>query len=309
MEIIRLPGYLDFEKVTIAKDYLLPKLVKELGLSRIAVEFDEAALQEIIRHYTRESGVREMERQISNILRQKAVELAEGKKIKSIRITKRKSQLALGAHKFSGTDIKTSPTIGYAVGLAWTEKGGEALPVEVIPMNGSGKLTLTGSLGDVLQESATAALSYIRNHARKFGLDDHFFEKIDLHVHLPEGAVPKDGPSAGVTVLTAMLSALSSIPVRTDVAMTGEITLTGDVLPVGGLNEKLLAAKRLGISTIIVPARNRKDISELKEELLDGLTLHYVRRSQDVLKLALEQMPITTTGSRKKLSSSARASR
>jgi len=170
--------------------------------------------------------------------------------------------------------------------------GGEVLPVEVVPMAGKAHLTLTGSLGDVMQESATAALSFIRNHAQMFDLKEDFFEKVDLHVHLPEGAVPKDGPSAGVTLLTAVLSALTEIPVRTDIAMTGEITLTGDVLAVGGLNEKLLAAKRLGIIEIVVPEKNRKDIKELQADLLKGLTIHYARTVRDVLRLVMIENPI-----------------
>ncbi len=298
MEIIRLPGYLDFEKVAIAKDYLIPKLVKEVGLSRIKVEFDDAALYEIIQHYTRESGVRELERQIGSLLRKTAVRLAEGKKIRRVKFTKAKVQKLLGAPKYIGTNIKTHPTVGYAVGLAWTEMGGEALPVEVVPMKGKAKLTLTGSLGDVMQESATAALSYIRNHAAQFGLAENFFEKLDLHVHIPEGAVPKDGPSAGITLLTAILSALTEIPVRTDIAMTGEITLIGDVLAVGGLNEKLLAAKRLGITQVIVPEQNRKDVMELQPELLDGMRLHFVRTMKEVLKLAMVTSPFVRAKTR-----------
>ena len=197
----------------------------------------------------------------------------------------------LGARKYTETNIKTQPTVGYAVGLAWTEMGGEALAVEVSQMKGKAKLTLTGSLGDVMRESATAALSYIRNQAKRFGLDEDFFESLELHLHIPEGSVPKDGPSAGITILTAILSSLTAIPVRTDVAMTGEVTLIGDVLPVGGLNEKLLAAKRNGIMELIVPEKNRKDIAELQPELLDGLKLHYVRDVKEVLKLAMVRPP------------------
>ncbi len=295
MEVIRLPGYLDFEKAAIARDYLTPKLVKELGLARVKVEFAEDALFEVIRHYTRESGVRELERQISAVLRKKAVELAEGKRLRGIAVTRKKINKLLGAPRYVDTDIKTTPTIGYALGLAWTSMGGEVLPVEVLPMVGKAKLVLTGSLGDVMQESANAALSYIRNHATKLGLRDDFFEKVDLHIHIPEGAVPKDGPSAGVTLLTATLSALNRIRVRTDIAMTGEITLSGDVLPVGGLNEKLLAARRHGIYELIVPNRNRKDIAELQPELLEGLTIHYVRYIRDVLKLTMTESPFANS--------------
>jgi len=291
METIHLPGYLDFEKGSIARDYLVPKLVKQIGLSNVKIEFKDDALFEIIRYYTREAGVRELERQISSMFRKTAVQLAEGKKLRHIVFTKQKVRKLLGPQKFVGTHIKTHPTIGYAVGLAWTEQGGEALPVEVVPMKGKAKLTLTGSLGDVMRESATAALSYIRNHARSFGLNEDFFEELDIHVHIPEGAVPKDGPSAGITLLTAVLSTLTEIPVRTDIAMTGEITLIGDVLPVGGLNEKLLAAKRLGLTQIILPENNRKDMSDLQPDLLEGLHLHFVRSVKEVLKLVMPRSP------------------
>ncbi len=292
MEIIRLPGYLDFEKAAIARGYLLPKLVKTIGLNKVQVEFKDDALFEIIRHYTREAGVRELERQMSSILRKAAVEIAEGKRIRKLVITKQKVHKLLGAPKYVSTDLKVSPTVGYAVGLAWTELGGEVLPVEVVLMPGKAKLTLTGSLGDVMRESATAAMSFVRNHALLYGLNADFFEKLDLHIHIPEGAVPKDGPSAGITLLTAIVSALTEIPARIDIAMTGEVTLTGDVLAVGGLNEKLLAAKRLGIKEIIVPDRNRKDIAELSKELKEGLRLHYVKRIDEVLRLALTKSPI-----------------
>jgi ATP-dependent Lon protease len=228
------------------------------------------------------------------MLRKTAVQLAEGKKLSRVTFTKSKVHRLLGAPKFTDTHIKPQPTVGYALGLAWTEKGGEVLPVEVVPMKGRAKLTLTGSLGDVMRESAMAALSYIRNHAMSFGLQESFFDKLELHVHIPEGAVPKDGPSAGITLLTAMLSALTDIPVRTDIAMTGEVTLIGDVLPVGGLNEKLLAAKRFNIVNIILPERNRKDIGELPADLLEGLHLQFVRSVKEVLKLAMTESPFSS---------------
>jgi len=309
MELISLPGYLDFEKLNIARNFLLPKLIKEIGLTKITVEFKDEAIYEVINHYSREAGVRELERQIGSILRKSAVDLAGGKRLRKLVINRRKVNKLLGAPKYVGTNIKPHPTCGYAVGLAWTELGGDVLPVEVVPMKGKGKLTLTGSLGEVMRESATTALSYIRNHAHLFGLKEDFFEFLDLHVHIPEGAVPKEGPSAGITLMTAILSSLTGITVRTDVAMTGEMTLTGDVLPVGGLNEKMLAAKRLGITEIIVPEKNRKDIAELQPDLLDGLDLQYVRTINDVLKLALTSMPIKVGASRmkKSITSSARA--
>jgi ATP-dependent Lon protease len=235
--------------------------------------------------------VRELERQLATMLRKVAVTIAGGKSMRKLILNKAKVPKLLGARKYTETLLKTSPNVGYAIGLAWTEMGGEAMAVEVAPMQGKAKLTLTGSLGDVMRESATAALSYIRNHARRYGLKQEFFEDLELHVHVPEGAVPKDGPSAGVTLITAMLSTLTGIPVRTDIAMTGEITLLGDVLPVGGLNEKLLAAKRNKITDIIVPDRNRKDINELPKELLKGLNLHYVKDVRSVFKLAMTEAP------------------
>jgi ATP-dependent Lon protease len=250
--------------------------------------------------------VRELERQLATVLRKTAVELAKGKRIRSIVLNKARVSKMLGAQKYLDTNIKKQPTVGYAVGLAWTEMGGESLPVEVVPMKGKAKLTLTGSLGDVMRESAMAALSYIRNHAKSYGLEDSFYEDVELHVHIPEGAVPKDGPSAGITLTVAMLSSLTGIPVRTDVAMTGEVTLTGDVLGVGGLNEKLLAAKRNNITEIIVPEKNRKDINELPAELLDGLHLHYVRQVGEVIKLAMTEKPAVRSRRRSRSSAGMR---
>lgn len=309
MEIIRLPGYLDFEKRSIAREYLLPKLQSELGLGGTTIHLGDDALAEIVRYYTAEAGVRELERQLASLLRKIAVDMVEkqptaaGKKqkkspAKKWQIGKEKVGKLLGVRKYTDTKLKQQPTVGYAIGLAWTELGGEALPVEVVPMRGKSSLTLTGQLGDVMRESGTAALSYIRSHAPEFGLTPEFYEQTELHVHIPEGAVPKDGPSAGITLVTAMLSTLTKIPVRTDIAMTGEITLTGDVLPIGGLNEKLLAAKRLGIVNIIVPERNRKDLTEMRAELLDGLKLHFVTTIRDVLRLAFTVSPFVPAKSR-----------
>ncbi|MGH8015818.1 MAG: S16 family serine protease, partial [Candidatus Zixiibacteriota bacterium] len=291
MEIIRLPGYLDFEKAAIAGSFLIPKLIKEFGLEKLAIEFKKDAVDEIIQNYTREAGVRALERQLASVLRQTAVVLAEGKRLRKLTITKSKVQKLLGAQKFTASNIKRGPTVGYAVGLAWTDFGGVVLPVEVAPLKGRGRLTLTGSIGDVMRESATAALSYVRQHHNLFGLKDTFFDRLELHVHLPEGAVPKDGPSAGITMTTAILSTLTGIPVRTDIAMTGEITLTGDVLAIGGLNEKLLAAKRMGITEIIIPEANRKDLTEIQSDLLEGLKLHFVRKISEVIKLAMLESP------------------
>jgi ATP-dependent Lon protease len=298
MEIIRLPGYLDFEKAAIAKEYLWPKLQKDIGLGDIKIQLKEPALYELIRFYTRESGVRELERQLSSLLRKTAVEVAGGKKLRKVVITAKSIQKSLGPRKFTDTNLRTEPKAGYAIGLAWTEMGGEVLPVEVVPLKGKAVLTFTGSLGDVMKESGTAAMSYIRNHAQRFGLKEDFFETLELHVHVPEGAVPKDGPSAGITLAMAILSSLTKIGVRTDIAMTGEITLFGDVLAIGGLNEKLLAAKRLGITRIILPEKNRKDIVELQPELLEGLTLYHVESLTEAIKLAMIRSPFVKTKAR-----------
>jgi ATP-dependent Lon protease len=285
MECIHLPGYLDFEKLAIAKQYLLPKLRKELGVNKLNIKIEDAAMKSIIRDYTRESGVRELERQIASILRKIAQKHVTSRRSKVFSIKKSALSKYLGAPKHKEMEIGKRPVIGRAVGLAWTSQGGEILPVEVSLMDGTSKLTLTGKLGDVLKESAKAALSYIRSNSKKLKLDNGFYTDRDIHIHLPEGAVPKDGPSAGVALLTSLISAFSNTPVREDIAMTGEITLKGEVLPVGGLNEKFIAAKRAGITEIICPKKNDKDIRELPRELLDGLKLHKVKTASEVIRI------------------------
>ncbi len=292
MEIIGLPGYLEHEKLRIFMDFLLPKVKKELGLDKVKIDFTSEAVSEIIREYTREAGVRELERKLNAILRKVAQQLAEGSRKRNFKFGSSKINSFLGAPKYISTDIKLKPEPGYAIGLAYTEAGGEVLPIEVSLMKGAGKLNLTGKLGEVMQESASAALSYIRSRAPRFGLANDFFDKLEMHIHVPEGAVPKDGPSAGITILTAALSALTRKSIRPKLAMTGEITLTGDVLAIGGLNEKLLAAKRSGITDVIVPFRNKKDIPELPKELKEGLRLHLVKRIDDAIKLAFNGHPM-----------------
>jgi len=288
MEIIRLPGYLEHEKIKIVRGYLLPKLRKELGMEKVACEFTDEALLEIIRHYTRESGVREIERQLASILRKVAQQIAEGKRHRKVAFTPRKVVNMLGAPQYISTDIKLKPEPGYAVGLAWTDSGGDVLPIEVTLMKGESKLTLTGKLGTVMQESAMAGLSYLRSHADKFSLDPDFYKDREIHIHVPEGAVPKDGPSAGITIVVALLSALSGHAMRPRLAMTGEITLTGDVLPIGGLNEKLLAAKRSGITDVIIPFKNKKDLPELPKELREGMNLIPVKKIGEVISEAFD---------------------
>lgn len=285
MEIIRLPGYLEHEKLGIIRGYLLPKLKKEMGLEKYGIEFSDDALLEIIRFYTREAGVREAERQLAAILRKIAQKIAEGKKTIRVNVGAKKIDEYLGVPPFISTEINPDPGPGYAVGLAWTEFGGEVLPIEVTLMRGASKLTLTGKLGTVMQESASAALAYIRSHAAQFGLEPDFFDKLEIHLHAPEGAVPKEGPSAGITFLVAIVSALTSTPIRSSLALTGEVTLTGDILAIGGLNEKLLAARRVGIKDIIFPYKNKKDLPELPKELLQGLHLMPVKRIEEALKI------------------------
>nr|MBN2278519.1 endopeptidase La [candidate division Zixibacteria bacterium] len=299
METIRLPGYLEHEKLEIVRGYLLPKLKKEMGLGGIEVDFPDSGLIEIIRFYTRESGVREVERQIATILRKIAQQLAEGSRKKKFTVGPKKVNGFLGAPQYLTTDIKPRPKPGYAVGLAWTQVGGEVMPIEVNLMKGAAKLTLTGKLGEVMQESAWAGLSYIRSHAGRFGLDPDFFKEMEIHVHVPEGAVPKDGPSAGITILIAILSALTERPVRNKLALTGEVTISGDILAVGGLNEKLLAAKRSGISDIIIPYRNKKDIPELPHKLVEGIRLRPIKTVEEAIKIAFGSKTEQIAGERR----------
>ncbi|PKK83090.1 MAG: endopeptidase La [candidate division Zixibacteria bacterium HGW-Zixibacteria-1] len=288
MEIIRLPGYLEHEKLAIAKMYLLPKLKSEMGLGGVSVDINDAAIYEIIRNYTREAGVREVERKLASVLRKVTQQIAEGSKKKKFAVGVKKINDFLGAPTYISTDIKMKPEPGYAVGLAWTEFGGEVLPIEVTLMKGAGKLNLTGKLGEVMRESASAGLSYVRGRAEKFGLEPDFYDKMEIHIHVPEGAVPKDGPSAGITMLVSLLSALTGISVRKSLALTGEITLSGDVIPIGGLNEKLLAAKRSGITDIIMPFKNKKDIPELPKKLVEGMKLHLVKKVDEAINIAFE---------------------
>jgi len=289
MEIIHLPGYLEFEKLKIAENYLLPKLRLELGLEKLQIKLHDDAFLQIIRNYTRESGVRELERQTSSILRKIAEKHVLNKRRKKFSVRGPQVSKYLGAPRFIDMEIPRKPEVGKAIGLAWTSHGGEILPVEVLLMEGSSNLKLTGKLGDVLKESASAALSYIKSNAKQLKIENGAFKDRDVHVHIPEGAVPKDGPSAGVALLTALISAYSGRPVRNDVAMTGEITLKGEVLPVGGLNEKFIAAKRAGVREIVCPRKNEKDIKELPKQLRDGLKFHLVRNASQVLKVVFDE--------------------
>ena len=285
MEVIRLPGYLDFEKVEIAKNYLIPRLKKEMGLGKFKIDLDAKILHKIVHEYTRESGVRELERQIATLFRQIAQEAVTNTRKRSFKITNAKLKEMLGAPRFLEMERLTDDIVGRAYGLAWTETGGAILPVEVSLMEGKSELQMTGKLGEVMKESAAAALSYIRSNYKKFGLEKNFHKDLKIHLHIPEGAVPKDGPSAGITLLIAMLSAITGQPVPSDTALTGELTLTGMVLPVGGLNEKFIAAKRAKIKTLICPQLNEGDIGELPKEVTEGLILKKVKTADQVVSL------------------------
>ncbi|HWS98298.1 MAG TPA: endopeptidase La, partial [Candidatus Methylomirabilis sp.] len=288
MEVLRLQGYTEPEKVEIAKQYLVRKQREQTGLTEQNVVFTDEALTTVIRNYTREAGVRNLEREIGNICRKVARKVVkEGEKY-SVTLAAENVNDYLGVLKFRDTEIHERSEVGLVTGLAWTEVGGSILTTEVATVDGKGKLTLTGKLGDVMQESAQAAMSYVRSRAHRLGLPRDFYRNLDIHVHVPEGAIPKDGPSAGITMATAIASALSRIPVRRDIAMTGEITLRGKVLAIGGLKEKLLAAHRAGIFEVLLPSDNEKDLAEVPENLRSAMKLHFVKTMDDVLALALE---------------------
>ena len=287
MEIIRLHGYTEEEKVEIARQYLLKKQHERAGVTAESGQFDTEALRMIIRHYTREAGVRNLEREIGNVCRKIARKVVKDKKYE-VKVTGENISEFLGVERYRDSAVHEKSEIGLVTGLAWTEVGGSILTTEVSVVEGKGKLTLTGKLGDVMQESAQAAMSFIRSRAHKLGLPRDFYRNSDIHVHVPEGAIPKDGPSAGITMATALASALAKIPVRRDIAMTGEITLRGKVLPIGGLKEKLLAALRAGLKTVILPKDNEKDLAEVPDNIRTEMTLHFVEEMDQVLKLALE---------------------
>lgn len=286
MEMISLPSYTEEEKYQIAHRYLVDKQLAANGLEKKQLQFMPGALQEIIANYTRESGVRELERQIGAVCRKAAKKILEEDK-KKIRVTVKNIPDFLGRVKYMHTRAESKPQVGVCTGLAWTEVGGDILPTEVSILKGKGNLILTGQLGDVMKESAKTGLSYIRSRSDKLGLDPQFYEKDDIHIHLPEGAIPKDGPSAGITMATAMVSALTETKVRNDIAMTGEITLRGRVLPIGGLKEKTLAAYREKIYTIILPKENERDVEDIEQEVRDKMQFIPVENMDEVLKYAL----------------------
>ena len=286
MEILEFTGYIEDEKVQIAKRHILPKQVKENGLTKEQVTFDAGSIKELIRSYTREAGVRNLEREIANVLRKVARELVE-EETKKTKITKAKVGEYLGAPRFHSELAERTTKPGVVTGLAWTAAGGDILFIESTKMKGKGRLTLTGQLGDVMKESATAGLTFVRSHAEEFGLDPDFNENTDIHIHVPAGAIPKDGPSAGVSMVTSLVSLLSGIPVKEKVAMTGEITLRGNVLPIGGVKEKVTAAHRSGIKEVILPDHNRKDLEDVPKHVAKDLKFHFAKEINDVLKVAL----------------------
>jgi ATP-dependent Lon protease len=289
MEVLQLAGYTEAEKIEIAKRFLAPKAVEGAGLTADNIVINDDAIQTIIQRYTREAGVRNLEREIASICRKVARQVVvQGKTFKED-IGSEKVTEYLGVPRFRPSMAEEQNEIGVATGLAWTEVGGELLVTEATLMAGKGKLTLTGKLGDVMQESAQAALSYVRSKVHELGLAEDFHSKIDIHVHVPEGAIPKDGPSAGITMATTLVSALTKIPVRRDVAMTGEITLRGKVLPIGGVKEKVLAAHRAGVTNIVLPRDNEKDLADIPKNVLDALDLHLVSTMDEVLKIALTE--------------------
>ncbi len=288
MEVLRLHGYTEQEKVEIAKQFLVKKQMLAAGLSEKNIKFTDGAITGLIRSYTREAGVRNLEREIGNVCRKVARKVVKEGENYNITITAENVNDFLGVIKFRDTLAHEKSEVGLVTGLAWTEVGGSILSTEASVVDGKGKLTLTGKLGDVMQESAQAAMSYVRSRANRLGLTRDFYRNLDLHVHVPEGAIPKDGPSAGITIATAISSALSKIPVRRDLAMTGEITLRGKVLPIGGLKEKLLAAHRAGLFEVILPKDNEKDLAEVPENLRTAMKLHFVDTMDQVLQIALE---------------------
>jgi len=292
MEVIRIPGYTEDEKTNIAKRYLVPKQMKANGLKADELAISEGSLRDIVRYYTREAGVRNLEREIAKICRKVVKELLLHPKDKQTHVVPKGLEKYLGVRQYRYGKAEENNQVGQVTGLAWTEVGGELLTIEATVMPGKGKLIHTGKLGEVMQESIQAATTVVRSRADVLGIDADFHQKLDIHVHVPEGATPKDGPSAGVGMCAALVSALTNIPVRADVAMTGEITLRGEVLPIGGLKEKLLAAHRGGITTVLIPHENEKDLEEIPKNIKDKLTIVPVRWIDEVLEYSLQNLPV-----------------
>ena len=286
MEVIRIPGYTEDEKINIANKYLLPKQIKDNGVKEGEMNFDDDTIKDVIRYYTKESGVRNLEREISKISR-KVVKKVVNKESDTVKVDSKNLSDFLGVRKFKFGEIEDTDKIGIVTGLAWTEFGGEILKIETVNMPGKGRMQITGKLGDVMQESVKAAKSYVRSKCLDFGIIPPTFEKKDFHIHVPEGATPKDGPSAGIAMVTSIVSSMTKIPVNKDVAMTGEVTITGQVLPIGGLKEKLLAAHRAGIKEVLIPKENKKDLVDIPKKVKDDIKITTVETADEVLKIAL----------------------
>jgi ATP-dependent Lon protease len=298
MEVIEFPGYIEEEKLEIAHRFLLPRQLEEAGLDEEKVVFQDQALQRIVREYTYEAGVRNFEREIGMICRKVARVKAEGK-THPRRIVPSMMEKFLGPPQFFNQEAERQDEVGVATAIAWTENGGEIMPVEVLLMEGKGNLQITGQIGNVMQESAQAALSYLKSRSRQFDIDPKVYENLDIHIHIPEGAIPKDGPSAGITICTALVSAYTGREVRKDVGMTGEITLRGHVLPVGGIREKVLSAHRSGLKTVILPKRNTKDLVDVPKRARNELQLVFVDHIDQVLEVALKPATINHTQRRR----------
>jgi len=290
MEIIRIPGYTEDEKVEIAKRHLIPKQVKDHGLKPDEWQLSDDAIRDLVRYYTREAGVRNLEREIANLAR-KAIKEILMKNLTKVAISRRNLGKYAGIKKFRYGETELTDMVGVVTGLAWTEVGGEILTIEAVTLPGKGRITATGKLGDVMKESVQAAESYVKSRAVEFGIKPTLFNKRDIHVHVPEGATPKDGPSAGVAMVTTIVSVLTANPVRRDVAMTGEVTLRGRVLPIGGLKEKLLAALRAGIKTVVIPQENEKDLADIPDNVKKDLELIPVSDVDQVIARALVRKP------------------
>jgi ATP-dependent Lon protease len=288
MEIIQLYGYTHLEKRAIARGFLVGKQLKEQGLDENKIVIQNDAIDELIDSYTREAGVRNLEREVGSVFRKVARQVLKQGSDYSVTIDSAKVKDYLGKPRYRSRKAQEQSEIGVATGLAWTEVGGEILSTEVALTRGKGSVTLTGKLGDVMQESARAALSYVRSRAELFGINPDFHDKLDIHIHVPEGAIPKDGPSAGITMATALLSAVTKIPIHRDVAMTGEITLRGKVLPIGGLKDKVLAASRAGITKVIIPLENERDLEEIPQDVKDAMEFHLVESMDEVVTIALD---------------------
>ena len=287
MEVIRIPGYTEDEKINIANNFLLPKQIKENGIKDGEFELTDGTVQEVIRSYTRESGVRNLEREISKVAR-KAVKKVVNGELEKVNVNKENLSEYLGVQKFKYGEVESENRIGIVTGLAWTEHGGEILKIETVNMPGKGRMQITGKLGDVMQESVKAAKSFVRSKSLEYGIIPPLFEKKDFHIHVPEGATPKDGPSAGVGMVTSIVSSITNNPIDREIAMTGEVTITGQVLQIGGLKEKLLAAHRAGIKKVVIPKDNEKDLVDIPKKVREDIKIVPVSTVDEVLKIALK---------------------